>query len=595
MRKKCLLAAFLLAGLTGCASQGSDVQTSSETATQVETTAVETTTVAETTEEVTTEAPTEEPTTAEDEFVETEQSILFSAQSGFYTDTLVLKLKLQGEGKIYYTTDNTTPTKDSAEYVDGITIAKTSSDFPVSTCVRAIAILDDGTETEEVAHTYFVDPDINTRFSTYVFCMSGDPEEIYGKEGLLKKYNDRGIESEKKVFLSAFDSEGNLMFEQFAGVRVYGGASRQSPLKSLKLFARKSYDPSHGKFKFNLFDTENYEDEYINKYSKLVLRNTGNDMQFAYIRDEYLQRIAKQAGYETYEGVMPTVGYLNGNYYCFYWLHENYCDTYFKEKFGDGEGEFMVLEGKDDEKWTDDEEEQVYVDEYNSFYDKAVEMDLTDDANYSFVTDTIDVENYLDYFAFNIYIANSDWPNNNYKCFRYYPAEGEEAREGMFDGKWRYLLHDTDYSMGLYEQSEPKANHDTLRGVMNEKNQRFAHLFTKLMEREDCREYFTNKTLELMNGVFSQKNMLSMLDEVDAERSKEMNYYYKYLDDLRNKGNKDVWSWPDHLSGYMRLIRDFISARPKYMVQYLERDLNVTIEKDGDTYKLTAMTAPVEE
>ena len=29
-------------------------------------------------------------------------------------------------------------------------------------------------------------------------------------------------------------------------------------------------------------------------------------------------------------------------------------------------------------------------------------------------------------------------------------AEGEEYREAPFDGKWRYLLHDLDYSFGIY-------------------------------------------------------------------------------------------------------------------------------------------------
>ena len=63
------------------------------------------------------------------------------------------------------------------------------------------------------------------------------------------------------------------------------------------------------------------------------------------------------------------------------------------------------------------------MDEYNTKYDAFVNSDLTDDAEYAKLCDFMDVEDYLDYYAWNITINNWDWPNNNYKVFRYVEAD----------------------------------------------------------------------------------------------------------------------------------------------------------------------------
>ena len=49
---------------------------------------------------------------------------------------------------------------------------------------------------------------------------------------------------------------------------------------------------------------------------------------------------------------------------------------------------------------------------------------MTDDAVYKKLCEVIDVENYISYYALQIFIGNEDWPHNNYKVYRYYAAEG---------------------------------------------------------------------------------------------------------------------------------------------------------------------------
>ena len=152
------------------------------------------------------------------------------------------------------------------------------------------------------------------------------------------------------------------------------------------------------------------------------------------------------------------------------------------------------------------------------------------------------------------------------------------------DGRWRFLLHDTDYSLGLYEQRETRANYDTLKGVLNAGGKRYSPLFSALMKRDDCREYFISRMLDIMNTVFVPQTALELLEGVTDQRDTEMPYYYKYLEKLRNAGDRDVWSRADHLKNYMNLITFFLTSRPDYMIGFLEKDLDCEIEGGPGTY-----------
>lgn len=594
-----LLCASAAGTAAGCAhgNQSQTAETAAGTAFADQSTEPQSNQPETTTAEQTAPGYTEPETTSENiqTWEETDQAVWFNYAAGFYTASMHIELKAAaGKGEIHYTVDGSMPDASSPVYEEPIPIIGDSSAFPRAVCIQAVIVYEDGTASEPVAHHYFVNTGLNDRFTTLVFAVSGDPDELTeGPDGIFygHNYSDRGRDSERQVYVEAYTADGKRLLAQYAGVRVYGGASRESAVKSMKLFARKSYDPNHGKFKLDVFGTENAAGEVISKYDKLVLRNAGNDFQFAYIRDELAQTLAKKAGFSDYEAVIPAVGYLNGKYYGYYWLHESYCDEYFKQKYGDAAGEFIIIEGGEQYKSdSDDEAERASAEDYQQLYWELCDLDLTQEENYARVTSGIDVENYLDYYAYNIYLSNKDWPNNNYKCYRYEPAAGEDVGDGVYDGRWRYLLHDVDYTFGLYEQRETKANYDTLAQVMKEHSERYAPLFTALMEREDCRAYFVQKTLDYINGPLSAASILDTFEELSGQRDTELSYYYDYLEGLRNNGDDSVWTRSSHLKEYTQQIRDFAAARPDYMVKFLQADLGVVISEDEEgIYRIDSM------
>lgn len=537
----------------------------------------------DTASEETTEEQTVVISAPEDKvYIFPDNSPVFSLEESFYNADIEIELKTAYDAEIYYTEDGSEPDKDSTLYTEPVYYKCEDTEFPTAHTIKAKAYYDDGTESAVSVHTYFTAKGTNEHFSEYVFSISGDPSELtespdgifYGENSLL-----RGRESEREVYLSAWDSFGNQILGQYCGVRIYGGASRDCSIKSMKLFARKSYSSGIGKFHTDIFGTHSADDPdtAIVEYDKLVLRNSGNDFQFAFIRDELCQNLAAEAGYTEYEGVVPAVCYLNGEYYGLFWLHESYCDDFFKDKYPNESalGKFIIAEGTDTEKEVaEEDDESIHADEFNKMYEKYSSADLNDDMIYNELCSLMDVENYLDYFAFNIYINNRDWPQNNFKCYRYSPAAGEAAGEGVYDGRWRFLLHDMDYSMGLYEQPEVMARYNNLKHILTEGDERYSPLFASLMKREDCRTYFSDKIKELADGVLDGEHIKEVCSQLNSSRYFEQVKYYKHIENLRNNGDESMWSYAGHLTGQINIIYNFAEQRRDYILKYTEECLN---------------------
>lgn len=510
----------------------------------------------------------------------------FDCENDMKYSDVTLKINAPAGAKVYYTLDGSIPDETSKIYLKELVFEAHGGNYPDAYIFRAKALLADGTWTNMAARTFMVGKNLEGRFSTIVFSVSGDPDVLTNEpDGIFTglNYEQRGRESEREVFIEAWDADGSELISQYGGVRIYGGYSRQATIKSMKLYARKSYDPENGKFKFNKFGTLKLDgsDEIIKKYDRLVLRNGGNDNGQSFIRDEFSQTLVKQAGLECYEAVMPAVAYLNGEYYAFYWLHENYCDDFLQQKFGKAEGEFIVAEGKDVTK-DPDEDNQKYIDEFNAAYKKYSNLDLTVDANYNALDSFMDVEDYLTFFAWNVAINNWDWPNNNFKCYRYVEASAEVlSAEGAvatpdrenFDGRWRFLYHDMDWTYNLYDNEKAMASVDTLNEIMNPNDDRYSPLFVALMKRTESREFFRTQTMKFLDTVLNEENMVSTLNSLSDTRMEEMEYYLKYLENEQRKGVDDLMSNKEYFERCEQQIRTFARDRYNYVVKYMDEHL----------------------
>lgn len=511
------------------------------------------------------------------------------SESGYFfsTNTWVeLSISSRTPGYITYTLDGSEPTETDAIYTEPLLLVTSDTYTPNIYSLRAKAWYDDGTTSNSYVHTYFLSPTIESRYTTTVFSINGNPEELTeGPEGILygENYKQRGRASERKVHIEAISPDGMLLFAQHSGIRVFGGQSREHAVKSLKLYARKEYEKGKGTFATDLFGSTAVDGTPITKYDKLVLRGGGDDFQSAFLRDELAQRLAADAGFTAYEAVVPAVAYLNGEYYGFYWLHESYCDKYFQYRNGKSDGEYVILEGSDTYKSiTDDAVEAAAAKEFNAFYNTYAYADLTVEKTYHELCNLIDVNNYLDYMSFNMYCANSDWPQGNYRCFRYYAAEGEAYGSGEKDGRWRFLLHDNDVCFGTYHSTpDAGAARNDLNAVLGSScSYSYSPLLAALLKREDCKTYFIEKMLAYMNGACSYENVCIVLEQMCTERDTELTYYYERLNEL--KDSFEIYARPARTKLHIERIRSFTEQRPVYMTQYLEDFFDVELNAGNE-------------
>ncbi len=397
-------------------------------------------------------------------------------------------------------------------------------------------------------------------------------------------FNLRGWKSERQVNVEFFDTEGNQLINQNVGVRVSGAYSRAQRLKSLKLFARKDYEEVNFRFDYPFYGdlyTLDGTGRLRLDFKRVLLRSTGNDLGGAQIKDELNQTAAAMAGFAMSQAVRPCSVYLNGDYYGSMWMHDIVSDDFFIENYGEYPGIMGIVSGpemsKPDTRYEIDsmEEDQFMYDDWNNMYNKYKVADMTDDAVYEEFLTVFDVDDYLFYYAINTYLNNNDWPYNNHKAYRYYAAEGEEYQPGtIFDGRWRFIMHDVDNVRGY---NGNLLNNDLLSKYADRRSE----LFQALMKRQECVDTFIQYMIELMNGAFSYENYSALIDELHESRKAEAA--------LANATSSyGRYTTIENIEKVLANLKDFALNRPKYLVR---SELRPAFKTSGKTYTIS-ISAP---
>lgn len=561
-------------------------------------------------------------------------AINFSHSGYFYTDAFELELSEGRDGieEIYYTLDGSPPSGEKGElYEESLTLESSSEEINGYT-IKACGKLEDGSFTEECVHSYFVGEKVFDRFDTLVFSLTSDPYGLYDYDygifvpGRLRdeyieetghynpdppapaNYNMRGIEAERPVHLEVLDAEGNVLITQNAGMRTFGGWSRAMEQKSIKLYARREYDNIKNTFDYEFFPENS--DHYglgVKEYKRLVLRNSANDSPFAFMRDETTLKCAEKTSLYDTQQTRAAAVFLNGEYYGFAWLHEVYDESYLDYKNRTDNGEWVILEGGENYKTSDEDNplNPAAIADWDEVYAYA-QKDLTDDELFDELSSRVDIENLLTYYAAQIYVDNGDWPRGNYRIYRYFgnpsaivndsalvsnvsdmPVNDSQTLSPLTDGKWRFLLYDTDFGLGLYDSQPSKR---TLGTLLNENGgENSSPLLIAILKREDMREKFAEIMCDLMAFAYSPQSIADAVKELDAERKNELEHNFE----LGGAQLSFTWSNMQRVDEEIAKILNFADRRPAEMKKQLEQYLEIEPEGyainilNGDDARIT--------
>lgn len=513
----------------------------------------------------------------------------FSHIGGFYNKGFTLELHSEVEdGRIYYTLDGSDPNEDSYQYFEKEKIIIDNQDNAI--VVRAKVITDDDQKSETITHTYFVNQDIQERFTLPVISLVTDASNLFDEDtGIYTEENASmvGIDWERPIHIEFFEKDGSKGFGQNAGVRIHGGISRNRDQKSLRLYADSKYD-SLDFFSYEIFKglKKKNTSETKDQFKRLLLRNSGNDWNYTMFRDALMQQLVEPLGTMDTQAYRPSIVFINGKYWGIYNIRERYDDYYLAHTYDVPRDKVVILEddGLVVEGRTSD---GIH---YEQMLEYIEQNGLRKNSNYEYIQTMMDIENYRDYYIAQTYFGNTDWPHGNILYWRHKADEYIESAPYGHDGRWRWMLFDTDHGFGIFSKSEDRYggkhdfSHNTINWVMTELDGRSGKstwpnfLIRSLMENETFRTDFLNRYNDLLNSYFLPGVVIDQIDEMQSIVEHEMPNHIK-----RWGAISSMEKWCSNVD----VLREFALKRPEYIRRYLmeEFDLSgvaeLTIETDA--------------
>ena len=544
---------------------------------------------------------------------------VFSASGGYFEQPFELTLTAgTANASIYYTLDGSEPTLASTLYSAPLLIHsrvgepnKFSAIPDVSprwippagevfkaTVVRARVISADGQEiSPTVTSTFIVDKEkrytlpvvsvvtdpINFFDSRYGIYVMGDIyNNLYNPASSLNpwerpaNYIETGQEWERPVHLEYFDGNGDLGFSLDANARINGAATRERAQKTLRLYT--VCDPEcNNPIDYNIFPglTNKITGAPIQEFKTILLRNSGNDWERTMFRDALLQRLVSHTSLDT-QAYRPTIVFLNGEYWGIHNLRERFDEYYLESHYGIAPGEVTIL--AEDKLIITGEpgDEQDYLDMLNF----AATHDMADPANYAYIQTQMDVENYIDYQLSEIYFDNANWPHVNIKFWQKKTGQPDDpnAPYGQ-DGRWRWMLYDTDFGFGFDGGPKNAENNSLLIAIHPDWHDWAGLLFRSLLENPDFRAAFVTRFADQINTSFEPQRVINEIDQMQGVIAPEIEEHIRRW--RGTEGTLEEWQ------NSVEVMREFATLRPEnvqqHLIDYFELDGTVKVHLQTDS------------
>lgn len=439
----------------------------------------------------------------------------FSVKGGQYKGSIDVALQAAKGAAIYYTTDGSIPTEQSTLYTEPLHISQT-------TALRARAFAS-GLEPSTVETQSYM---MNLYHSMPVVSITVDPDELWNEArgiftvgpnvdksgGIPFKntvYREYG-KIERPGHIEIFELDGSTLVDQNMEFALQGQYSLDMPQKTLKVRSKSKYGAKY-------FDAKLFENRDFTQYKSFVLRNSGNDNVWTRLVDGLQHQLAEKLNTTVIKQAWkPVIVYINGQYYGHYNLRER------ADRFFIAQHEGLTL-AEADQMDVVEANRKTYFGSNKEFSElKEVAANLnpkTNPADLQYLTDRIDVENYFDYTAIEMFFGNSD--PGNIRCYKLH-------KEGS---KWRWLLFDLDY--GLFNSKfDSPASYLKPEGAGQQKIPNI--LIRKLLENDEMRDLFLQR-LGIVFKTFTSDVMLEELNRMVAILEPEMGFHFARWAELNDK------------------------------------------------------------
>jgi hypothetical protein len=486
------------------------------------------------------------------------QPITITPHENFVAGPVTITMSTPLSGTIRYTVDGTAPDESAAAYTQPFQLDHTA-------IVQAAVFHGERQVTTTQRQDFFVDTD----HTLPVLSINLPPEGLWDDEigiyveGNHDNYRQTGEDWERRAWLRWYEPDHTLGFEQLIGLRLHGNAMRSMPQKSFRIYVRDEQGREK-KLTYPLFGENGNR-----QHSSFVLRNGGSDQQYAFMRDRLASELVEQtdSNLDT-QSAQPVVLYLNGQYWGLYYARERFDETYFTEKYQvDPEALSIVsiplntgeTRGQAE---PDSPHSKADAQRYNRLL--ADVRRCTECASYSQVANTADINNLVDYFLFEFFYANFDWPYNNAEAWRYRtetlaPVESQLVPE--LDGRFRWLLFDVDVGFGAGRST----SEEMVKAAQGDPYANFedgAFPFRNFFSNPRFQQQWVTRVNQLTDTTLSEDNLLQTVDQLAAEIRPEMARHIARWSPETAKDGVDSVDSVEEWERRVALLKDFLRARP---------------------------------
>ena len=458
-----------------------------------------------------------------------------TVQGGMHNQGVKIGFTMPEGATVYYTMDGSEPTA-----ANGIPYTGQEIELNFTTVIRAKAYPYDPNyhASETVSTTYL----INTYHQVPVVSVIVEPDLLWNEEyGMLAE--GPNIDKTKPPFENAtyrnvkdasvpytgymeyYDLEGNQVISQGVDISAAGDYSLDMPQKSFKVRAKAEYGAK-------TFAAALFEDRPYTEYKSLVIRNCGNDGMYARIRDGFQSRLLDAYGSEVlHQAWQPVAVYLNGVYWGHMDLRER-VDRYFvaqHEGIPMEEADNMdILVGNGSVEWGSNKEFKAMI----------KRLEESDPANNpedrAYLDANVDVENLLEYMAFEMFVGNSDIGNT-----RFYRLHGTDPETGE-PYKWKWILYDVDW--GFWQAAFNSPWSFTKESGMGQYNFNNTCFMTALKVPE-YKDLFLKKLADMFK-TFTPEYLSNLLNECLAELHPETEMRLHFARWSEYHDRKLMSEWP---------------------------------------------------
>lgn len=349
---------------------------------------------------------------------------------------------------------------------------------------------------------------INENSTIPIVSLTIDQDDLLGPNGIFDNW---WTDWKRPCVIEYFNPDGSKQFESKASVKPDGGAggSRSNPQHSVTVESANTTFGTGENIHYPLFP----EKPYVDDIQAIYIRNGSNFWNQYHQRDATFMRVMRKSHVNS-QAYRPANVFLNGQYFGVYELREKANETYFNENYGNHVDSLDLLSVS---YWYGSVLRTVKGSD-SSFFNMVNFITTADKTNPSYLSQCdkrLDLKNYTDYIAAELWYGNTDWIYNNMKI----------ARTRTTDNKWRFFLQDLEWGLGGWTNYN-----DNMFDWFEFSNQPnpYYEIHSNLMMDSTYRNHFINRYADLMNTTLHQNTYTPIINQLYEELLPEMPRHFAY-------------------------------------------------------------------